>query len=126
MKAADIVYTKLKNAAAVAAIVSDRVYPLEVPLDGDLPAVYFEVALEPAVEGSAPMSGAQIQVGCMAHTEASVNTLASAVHTALNGLTYNSGGTWLRSVHQLGRTESRDAENNIWGVLLAYGASVTF
>jgi hypothetical protein len=126
MKAADIIYSTLGQAAAVAAIVGTRIYPLDAPLDVDLPCLYFEVSLEQTVEGSAPMQRAQIQVGCLAHTEAAAQTLATAVHAALNGLTRNSGGTWVRGVRQLGRSESRDAENNLWGVLLVYGASVTY
>lgn len=126
MKAGDIIYAKLTGAAGVAAIVGTRVYPIDVPLDVDLPCCYYDVQLADTVEGSAPLSPAQVTVGCLAHTEATAHALASAVHGVLNGLTANSGGTWLRGLRQLGRTENRDAENNLWGVQLVYGASVTF
>lgn len=126
MKAADIIYAKLQATSAVTAIVGARIYPIDAPLDVDLPCLYYDVSLADAVDGSAPLSPAQIQVGCLAHSEATAHTLATVVHTALDGLTANSGGTWLRGLRQLGRTENRDAENNLWGVLLVYGASVTF
>jgi hypothetical protein len=126
MKAGDIVYAKLTSTTAVTTLVSTRVYPSEAPLDVDLPCVYYDVQLAEAVDGSAPMAGAQVQVGCLAHTEAGAHGLANAVHGALDGLTRYSGGTWLRGLALLGRTESRDADNNLWGVLLVYGASVTF
>lgn len=126
MKAGDIIYAKLTGAAAVAAIVATRVYPNDAPLDVDLPCAYYEVQLTDAVDGSAPMQGVQVSVGCLAHTEATAHSLAAAVDGALNGISAYSGGTWLRGLTRLGRTESRDAENNLWGVLLVYGASVTF
>jgi len=126
MKAGDIVYGTLTSAAGVTAIVGDRIYPIDAPLEVDLPCLYFEVQLAQSADGSAPMQPAQIQVGCLAHTEAAAHELAVAVHAALAGLTRVSGDTWLRSLYQLGRTENRDAENNLWGVLLVYGASVTY
>lgn len=126
MKAGDIIYAKLTAAAAVTTIVSTRVYPNDAPLDVDLPCCYYDVQLAEALDGSAPLSGAQVSVGCLAHTEATAHSLASAVDGVLNGLSAYSGGTWLRGLHRLARTESRDAENNLWGVLLVYGASVTF
>lgn len=126
MKAGDIIYNRLIADAAVAALVATRIYPIDAPLDVDLPACYYDVQLADAVDGSAPLSTAQIQVGCLAHSEATAHSLAAAAHNALDGLTGTSGGTWLRGVRQLNRTENRDAENNLWGVLLVYGASVTF
>lgn len=126
MKAGDIVYDKLTGAAAVTAIVAQRVYPIDAPLDVDLPCLWYDVSLTEAVEGSAPLSTAQVQVGCVAHSEATAHSLAAAVHAVLNGLTATDTGTWLRSLTQMGRTESRDPDNNLWGVLLVYGASVTF
>jgi hypothetical protein len=126
MKAGDIIYTHLTSSSAVAAIVSTRIYPLEAPLEVETPCCYYDVQLADAVDGSAPMQQAQVSVGCLAHPEAGAHDLAAAVDTALDGLTRYADGTWLRSLAPLGRTESRDAENNLWGVLLVYGASVTF
>ncbi len=126
MKAGDIVYATLTATSAVTALVSTRVYPVEAPLEVDLPCCYYDVQLADEVDGSAQMATAQVQVGCLAHTEAGAHSLANAVHGALDGVTKYSGGTWLRGLYLLGRTESRDADNNLWGVLLVYGASVTF
>ena len=126
MKAGDIVYGKLTTTAGVTTLIGSRCYPVEVPLEADLPAVHYDVQLADAVDGSAPMAPAQVTVGCLAHTEAGAHGLASAVHTALDGMTRYSGGTWLRSLALLNRTEDRDADTNIWRVLLVYGASVTF
>lgn len=126
MKAGDIIFDTLTGAAGVAAIVVDRVYPIDAPLDVDLPACYYDVQLADEVDGSAPLSPAQVTVGCLAHSEATAHALASATDDVLEGLTATSGGTWLRGLRRLNRTENRDAENNLWGVLLVYGASVTF
>ena len=126
MNAGGIIYSVLAANAPVAAVVSARIYPIDVPLEVDLPCVFFDVSLGPAVDGSAPMSPAQISVGCLAHTEAAAHSLAELVHTALNGLTHYSAGTWLHSMALLGRAESRDEEQNTWGIVLAYGAGVTF
>jgi hypothetical protein len=126
MKAGDIVYGQLTTTAGVTTLVGSRVYPLEVPLEADLPALHYDVQLTEGVEGSAPMVGAQVTVGCLAHTEAGAHNLAAAVHTALNGMTKYGGGTWLRSLVLVNRQEDRDADSNIWRVLLVYGASVTF
>lgn len=126
MKAGDIVYGKLTTTAAVTTLVGSRVYPVEVPLDTDLPACHYDVQLAESADGSAPMTTAQVTVGCLAHTEAVAHNLASAVHGALDGMTRYSGGTWLRGLYLLSRNEDRDADNNLWRVLLVYGASVTF
>lgn len=126
MNAGDVIYSVLSATSAVTTIVSTRIYPIEAPLDVDLPCVFYDVTLAAAIDGSAPLSPAQIQVGCLAHTEASAHSLADAVHTELDGLTRYSSGTWLHSMALLGRTESRDPEQNIWGIVLAYGAGVTF
>ena len=126
MNAGDIVYTALTTNAGVAALVSTRIYPVDAPLDVDLPACYYEVQLTEATDGSAPISGAQVSVGCLAHEEATANSLADAVDAVLNGMTKYTSGTWLRGLYRLGRTASRDAESNLWGVLLVYGAQVTF
>jgi hypothetical protein len=126
MNAGNIIYDKLIANAAVAAIVAARIYPIDAPLDVDLPCCYYDVQLGPVGDGSAPLSTAQLQVGCLAHSEATAHSLANAVHAALDGLSATDTGTWLRGLRQLGRTENRDAENNLWGVLLVYGASVTF
>ena len=126
MKAGDIVYGQLTTTAGVTTLVGSRVYPVEAPLEVDLPCCYYDVQLADEVDGRAPMATAQIQVGCLAHTEATAHSLVNVVHGALDGMTKYSGGTWLRGLYLLGRTESRDADNNLWGVLLVYGASVTF
>ena len=126
MKAGDIVYGKLTTTAAVTTLVGSRVYPVEVPLEADLPAIHYDVQLVEGVEGSAPMAGAQVTVGCLAHIEAEAHSLANAVHGALDGMTRYSGGTWLRSLTLISRQEYRDADINSWRVLLVYGASVTF
>jgi hypothetical protein len=126
MKAGDIIYTKLTTTSAVTTLISTRVYPLEVPLAASLPAVYYDVQLAEAVDGSAPMQQAQVTVGCLAHTEAGAHGLANVVHAALNGMTRYSAGTWLRSLDPLGRTDDYDTDSNVWRVLLVYGASVTF
>lgn len=126
MKVGDIVYATLTGASGVTALVATRIYPSEAPLDVDLPCCYYDVQLAEMVDGSAPLTTAQVQIGCLAHTEAGAHNLANAVHAALDGKTKYSGGTWLRGLYLLGRTESRDADSNLWGVLLVYGASVTF
>lgn len=126
MKAGDIVYTKLVNTSAVTALVSTRVYPLEVPLSVALPAIHYDVQLAESIDGSAPMQQVQVTVGCLAHTEAAAHGLANVVHTALDGMTRSSGGTWLRSLAALGRTDDYDTDSNVWRVLLVYGASVIF
>ena len=126
MNAGDIIYNTLIDDAGVAAIVAGRIYPIDAPLDVDLPCCYYGVQLAQTVDGSAPLSTAQITVGCLAHSEATVHSLAAAVHAAIDGLTGTRSGTWLRGARQLNRTEDRDAENNLWGVVLVYGASVTY
>lgn len=126
MKAADIIYSALVGTPAVTAIAGTRAYPIEVPADVELPAIWIVVALGDSVDGSLPEQEAQIQIGCLAHTETEAHDLADAVDAKLNGLTRYSGGTWLRGMYRTSRTPARDAENNIWGIILGYGAGVTY
>jgi hypothetical protein len=126
MKAGDIIYARLQATSAVAAIVSTRIYPVDAPLEVDLPCIWYDVTLGEALDGSAPMAAAQVQVGCLAHDEATAHDLAAAVDGSLDGLTRTSGGTWLRALRRLGRQENRDTDNNLWSVLLVYGGTVTF
>lgn len=126
MNAGDAIYSVLSGTSAVTTLVSTRIYPIDAPLDVDLPCVWFDVTLAAAIDGTVNMAPAQVQVGCLAHTEAGMHALADVVDAALNGLTRYASGTWLRSLVLLGRTESRDPEQNLWGTVLAYSASVTF
>ena len=74
----------------VAAIVGDRVYPINVPQDVDLPAVaYMRISGAPDYthDGESGLESARFQFTCEALTYSAAKGLALAVRAAISGYT---------------------------------------
>jgi hypothetical protein len=87
-------YSAIKNASAVAALVGTRVYRAHLPQAPTLPAVAFSrISTTRWVvhSGSVPVQQAIFQVSCWGADSDSAGALAKAVSDALNGYTNTSG-----------------------------------
>lgn len=114
----------LANNATVASLVGGRIYASEAPDTADLPLIVYSVRLQEAVDGSAPVSPATVEVHCYAATDDAAKTLAVAADGAVNGQGGASSGTIVRSLTSESWEEVRDAAMSIWGMLLRYSAVV--
>lgn len=86
-------YAELVGDTDVAALVSTRVYPLQVPQDVAMPAIaYQQISGRPeyAQEGDSGLNRARFQLTCQAETYEGAKELAAAVKAALSG----ASGTW--------------------------------
>jgi hypothetical protein len=81
-------YSELTGDAGVSALVSTRIYPLQVPQDVAMPAVaYQQISGSPeyAHDGDSGLNWARFQFTCQAETYAGAKALAVAVKAALSG-----------------------------------------
>lgn len=86
MSAEQSIYDVLRNAAAVTAVCSTRIYPDSVPQDVALPAIaYIRTATEFAttIHSTALRTRATVEVWAMAATRTGADALAALAHTAL-------------------------------------------
>jgi hypothetical protein len=82
------VYTLLKDAAGVAALVAGRVYPLQAPQNATAPFIVYQRISSRrvrSVDGPSGLAQPRIQVDAYAATYAGAKALASAIRTALDG-----------------------------------------
>lgn len=116
-------YAKLSQTAGISALVSDRIYPTDIPAAATLPlVVYTEVSSsgifthDEAV--GAGLFYARYQVDSYGSTHASATALAAAIHSALHGFTgtITSGADTfiIYSCLRSGRRSEKDAEVGIY------------
>lgn len=122
--AAVVVRTLLTGNVTVAALVSGRIFPNEAPADSTLPLIVYGVRLLEAVDGSAPVAAATVDVHCYADTDDGAQALAVAADGAIDGKGGTYSGTAVRSLTGESWEDARDAEMQLWGRLLRYGAVV--
>lgn len=81
-------YTLLKDDAAVAALVSNRIFPLLMPQNPAFPAITYHRVSGPRVHshgGPSGLASPRFQVSCWAKSYAAVRDLAEKVRLALDG-----------------------------------------
>lgn len=122
--AAVVVRTLLTGASAVTTLVSTRIYPNEAPADADLPLIVYGVRLLEAVDGSAPVAPATVDVHCYAATDDAAQSLAVAADGAVEGRGGTYSGTIVQALTNESWEDARDAEMQLWGRLLRYSAVV--
>jgi hypothetical protein len=102
----------LENAAAVTAIIGERIFPDVIPQGADLPAIaYYRTSTEyvQTIHGSAPVGATPgLSVACVAYTRPEADALADAALAALGA-----GG-----FSMLGRQAAVDLETDIWATVL--------
>lgn len=119
-----VVRTLLAADATVAGLIGARIYPEEAPDEADLPLIVYGVRLQEAVDGSAPISPASVDVHCYGATDDASQALAVAADGALAGRSGTSGGTTVYSLVLEDWDEVYDSELAVWGRLMRYGAVV--
>jgi len=90
--AGNVIYTKLTNTAGVTALVSTRIRPSRAAQTDVYPYIIYEKISEPSLQSKDGNSGwykARYQLSMLATSLASVQAIADAVRTALDG----AGGT---------------------------------
>lgn len=122
--AAIVVRTLLTGASAVTTLVSTRIYPDDAPEDADLPLIVYGVRLLEAVDGSAPVAPASVDVHCYAATDDAAQSLAVAADGAVEGRGGVYSGTIVQALTGEAWDEVRDADMQLWGRLLRYSAVV--
>jgi hypothetical protein len=123
VNAGDILYARLVAAATTA---GTRIYPVEVPLEADLPALAYEVTLDDGVDGTAPLQRVTIRIDAVAHTDDAAQTLAQAADAALDSYSARDGDTYLRPLQRNGWSEIRDSEYNAWVRQISYRAWISY
>ena len=84
----EALYAHLAADAAIAALVSTRIYPMLVPQDSDLPAIAYQRISrigQHSHDGASVPARARIQITCLASTYSGAKALAGAVEDALDG-----------------------------------------
>lgn len=119
-----VVRTLLAADATVAGMIGARIYPEEAPDEANLPLIVYGVRLQEAVDGSAPISSASVDVHCYGATDDASQALAVAADGALAGQSGTSGGTTVYSLVLEDWDEVYDSELAVWGRLMRYGAVV--
>lgn len=103
MSAESIVYALLSGAAAVTAVVSTRVYPVELPEGVALPAIVYDVVSNvragriDAAAASHPTT-ARVQVTMLVESHSQLMTLRAAVIAALQFQRGSIGGSTVVSI----------------------------
>lgn len=126
MKAGDILYARLAATSAVTALTATRIYPVQVPLEADLPAAAYDVTLAEGVDGTAPLQRLIIRIECVADADTTAQTLGEAVDAALDSYSARSGDTYLRPLQRTGWSEIRDSEFNAWVRSITYQAWISY
>jgi len=95
MRLEEALYAHLSGDADVAALVGDRIYPLLVPQDADLPALaYQRISGVPiyAHDGPPGLARARVQITCLGRSYSEAKDLAARVRAALSGYRGTMGG----------------------------------
>ncbi len=83
------IYKILSEDSGVKAIVSLRIYPVEIPQDGSMPAVVYvinEITPIKSLDGESGLDNGTVEITCWAKDYKTAHSLASAVRSALSGV----------------------------------------
>jgi hypothetical protein len=84
----EALYNLLKDNAGVSAVVSGRIYPIELPQNCTLPALVYQVVTslhEESHEGSSGLAASAIEIEAWAETALGARDLGELVRAALQG-----------------------------------------
>lgn len=96
MQLEEALYSYLSGYAGLSSLVSNRVYPVLLPQDCQLPAVTYQRVSGPRVHcqgGDPGIAHPRIQVSCWAVTYSAARSIAAQVIAALQDFTGTMGGT---------------------------------
>lgn len=81
------IYKLLSEDSGVKAIVSTRIYPVEIPQGINVPAIVYETDITPikSLDGESGIDNGNIEITCWAKDYKTVHLLAAAVRAAFVG-----------------------------------------
>lgn len=115
-----IIYDRLANDAAVAAIVGTRITAIEASDKEALPLIVYNPTVDGANDGTAPLVDCSVEVHCWAADDGTAQQLADAVIASLHDYSARLGDTWLYWLQFRTKREDRSFEFNEWGRLLTF------
>lgn len=108
-------YDYLKGAPAVAALVSDRVYPQTVPTAADLPWIAMTKVSSPSIRtlgGDCGVENPSFRLDVWAATSETADAVADAIRNALSGFTGMMGDSDVMSARLDDLSDSFDAPDD--------------
>ncbi len=82
------IYRILSENSSVIDIVSSRIYPIEIPRDGSIPAIVYvinEITPVKSLDGESGLDSGAVEITCWAKDYKTAHSLASAVRSAFIG-----------------------------------------
>jgi hypothetical protein len=107
------IYEALTDHAGTAALVDDRVYPVEAPQASLLPRIVFarqETQNLASMAGRGTHDSVQVAVMCFADDAAEARAVANAARDALDGLRGTAYTDAIQHCRLIGRTQARVAQ----------------
>lgn len=118
------IYARLSNYSALAALVSDRIYPVHLPQDSALPAVVFQKVSGipvPALVADTDLIEARYQVTCIAESydaATGVKAVADQVRAALRRYKGTLDSTKIEDVQIIDETDLYDDDDKLYLVAI--------
>lgn len=112
MSVESAIYSHLSGVVAVTALVSTRIYPNVAPQGVTLPYIVQQRVSRrgfPNLAGSSGMVRQRHQLDCFATTQASIDTIVTALRTALDGWRNTAMGTESLNVLSITLEDARDS-----------------
>ena len=134
MNAGNYIYAKLAATAGVTALVSTRIYPVLMPQENAYPAIVYSVSNQPLdanMKDRGPYHDratvsftywADIQFGQDAYT--SLDSIDSAVRTALDFVAATAGGVTVETCKYLGSEDVFNEERTLLGRNATYQMTI--
>ena len=122
-------YYKLANTVAVSALVSTRIYPLDMPPSAVMPLITYQLIDAPLVTTHDESAGyglaqARHQIDAWASTYAGAVALAKAIHLALHGyhgiVTSGADSLNIQECLRVAKRPNKDAETGLYWISQDY------
>lgn len=121
MSIASLLRSELITNAGTSALVSTRVYPLQLPQPPTLPALSYSRVSSSGQNGTSNRKESRWQIDCWASTHAGVTALAAAVKTAMeewHDISETPGVAWARVVNELEDFEDQPGVTGVYRIIL--------
>ena len=113
----DAIYSILSNDSTLTAITSTRIYPLRIPQGASLPAVtYFVVSGGPmqTKDGAVSDNFDSFQVSCFATSYSTIQSIYSAVKSALERYSGTAASTTIHTITYMGHVDLYEEDAGVY------------